>query len=119
MAHRNTQKERCPQGKRTPRHNTSFGQLSSPDPAGGSTQSLDRSGHILSVMGSVSSEDRRVMKRQGDELRSLESVDPGTEAQRTEAIDSANGDRRRAGHEELKTEGEVHRKAVALGLVRR
>lgn len=68
-------------------------------------------------MGSLSSDDQRVMNRQVDALRSLESVDPGSEAQRNEAIEAANEDRLRAGREELKTEAEFHRKAVALGLV--
>ncbi len=70
-------------------------------------------------MGTVSPDDRRRMKRQADALQSLETQEPGDDAQRTLAVVEANADRRRHGLEELKTESEFHRKAVARGLVRR
>ena len=68
-------------------------------------------------MKGVSDEDLRTMARQATALQSLECSESGDDTQRAEAIDAANGDRRRAGRDELKTEGEFHRKAVALGLV--
>ncbi|MEN9505861.1 MAG: hypothetical protein RI958_1787 [Actinomycetota bacterium] len=67
----------------------------------------------------VSADDRRKMARQAAALRDLETSDAGDETQRVSAIESANLDRRKAGLDELKTEGEFHRKAVALGLIRR
>ena len=59
------------------------------------------------------------MERQGASLREFETDEPGDDAQRAEAIDDANADRLRQGRGEVKTEVEFHRKAVALGLVRR
>ena len=70
-------------------------------------------------MGGVSQEDRRKMARQTAALQALETAEAGDEAVRAEAIDAANADRSAAGIPELKTEVEFHRKAVALGLVRR
>lgn len=70
-------------------------------------------------MAGVSDEDRRKMARQTAALQSLETTEAGDEAQRAEAIESANADRLRSGRDELKTEVEFHRKAVALGLIRR
>ena len=59
------------------------------------------------------------MTRQAAALAALETSDPGEEAQRADSIDAANDDRAELGLPELKTEAEFHRKAVALGLVRR
>jgi uncharacterized protein YkwD len=59
------------------------------------------------------------MSRQADALRSLETAEAGDDAQRAMAVDAANADRQRHGLDELKTEGELHRKAVERGLVRR
>jgi len=70
-------------------------------------------------MEGVSEEDRRSMARQAAALQALETVDTGDEEQRERAIEAANADRVLAGLDELKTEVEFHRKAVALGLVRR
>jgi hypothetical protein len=70
-------------------------------------------------MGSVSDEDRRKMARQAAALDALETDEVGDESQREQAIEAANADRRQAGLDELKTEVEFHRKAVALGLIRR
>lgn len=66
-------------------------------------------------MESVSAEDRRRMARQAAALQALDTREPGDNDQRVEA----NAERAAAGLDELKTEGEFHRKAVALGLVRR
>lgn len=63
--------------------------------------------------------DRAIMARQAAALREIETDEPGEDLQRIEAIEAANRDRTRRGLEELKTEGEFHRKAVALGLVSR
>ena len=70
-------------------------------------------------MGSVSAEDRRRMARQAAALQALDTREPGDNDQRVEAIAEAKAERAAAGLDELKTEGEFHRKAVALGLVRR
>lgn len=70
-------------------------------------------------MGRVSAEDRRKMARQAAALREFETTDPGDETQRARSIDDADFDRRNIGLDELKTESEFHRKAMALGLVRR
>ena len=70
-------------------------------------------------MESVSAEDRRRMARQAAALQALDTREPGDNDQRVEAIAEANAERAAAGLDELKTEGEFHRKAVALGLVRR
>lgn len=70
-------------------------------------------------MESVSAEDRRRMARQAAALQALDTQESGDEDQRAEAIAEANAERASAGVDELKTEGEFHRKAVALGLVRR
>ena len=70
-------------------------------------------------MDSVSAEDRRRMARQAAALQALDTQESGDEDQRAEAIAEANAERASAGVGELKTEGEFHRKAVALGLVRR
>lgn len=59
------------------------------------------------------------MNRQADALHILETLEPGDESQRALAVDEANADRRRNGLDELKTEGEFHRKAVERGLIRR
>jgi hypothetical protein len=59
------------------------------------------------------------MSRQADALQSLETSEAGDDAHRALAVDEANADRRRLGLDELKTEGEFHRKAVERGLVRR
>jgi hypothetical protein len=59
------------------------------------------------------------MSRQAHALQKLETLEPGDDAQRALAVDEANTDRRRHGLDELKTEGEFHRKAVERGLVRR
>ena len=80
---------------------------------------LDVVRRILPVVRGVSADDRRKMARQAAALRDLETSDAGDETQRVSAIESANLDRRKAGLDELKTEGEFHRKAVALGLIRR
>lgn len=69
-------------------------------------------------MTGVSDHDRRIAARQAAALGALEHSDPGTEEQRTAAIEAANADRRAAGLDELKTEPEFHRKAAALGLIR-
>ena len=55
------------------------------------------------------------MARQAAALQALDTQESGDEDQRAEA----NAERASAGVGELKTEGEFHRKAVALGLVRR
>ncbi len=70
-------------------------------------------------MGSVSAEDRRRMARQAAALQALDTQEPGDEDQRAEAIAEANAERAAIGLDELKTEGEFHRKAAALGLIRR
>ena len=75
--------------------------------------------HNLMAVGTVSPDDRRRMNRQAEALQSFETQEPGDDAQRALAVDEANADRRRHGLEELKTEGEFHRKAVERGLVRR
>lgn len=67
----------------------------------------------------MSADDRRRMNRQAEALQMLETLEPGDDAQRALAIDEANEDRRLHGLDELKTEGEFHRKAVERGLVRR
>jgi len=59
------------------------------------------------------------MARQAAALQALDTQDPGDDDQRADAISAANAERAAAGLDELKTEGEFHRKAVALGLVRR
>ena len=71
------------------------------------------------AVGTVSPDDRRRMSRQADALQSLETSEAGDDAHRALAVDEANADRRRLGLDELKTEGEFHRKAVERGLVRR
>lgn len=70
-------------------------------------------------MGTVSADDRRRMNRQADALKALETLEPGDDAQRMLAVAEANADRRRYGLDELKTEGEFHRKAVERGLLSR
>ncbi len=70
-------------------------------------------------MGTVSPDDRRRMNRQAAALRDLEISEDGDEEQRAAAIDEANADRRRHGLDELKTEGEFHRKAIERGVVSR
>ena len=70
-------------------------------------------------MARVSPEDRRRMARQAAALATIETSDPGDDADRDRAIEAANADRRLAGRDELKTEGEFHRKAAALGRIRR
>lgn len=59
------------------------------------------------------------MERQARAVRALQTDDPGDESQRVSAIEAANADRRLLGLPELKTEVELHRKAKALGLIRR
>lgn len=59
------------------------------------------------------------MARQAAALQALDTQEPGDEDQRAEAIAEANAERAAIGLDELKTEGEFHRKAVALGLIRR
>ena len=59
------------------------------------------------------------MDRQAAALKACETSEPGDEASRARALEAANADRVRSGLGELKTEVEFHRKAVALGLVRR
>jgi len=75
--------------------------------------------HSLTAMGTVSPDDRRRMNRQAAALRDLEISEDGDEEQRAAAIDEANADRRRHGLDELKTEGEFHRKAIERGVVSR
>ncbi|MGA0878346.1 MAG: hypothetical protein ACO3SP_04445 [Ilumatobacteraceae bacterium] len=70
-------------------------------------------------MGTVSPDDRRRMNRQAAALRALETSEAGDDEQRVAAIVEANEDRRRHGLDELKTEGEFHRKAVERGFIRR
>jgi hypothetical protein len=69
-------------------------------------------------MASVSAEDRRRMARQAEALQAFDTQEPGDEDQRAEAIAEANAEGAAIGLDELKTEGEFHRKA-ALGLIRR
>jgi len=65
----------------------------------------------------VSAEDRRRWDRQVAALRTGDNDDEGSLAWRAEMIDSINERRRQHGHEEMATEGEMHRRARALGLL--
>ncbi|MFM7225503.1 MAG: hypothetical protein ACKO1Y_08775 [Actinomycetota bacterium] len=69
-------------------------------------------------MDGVSDEERRIAARQAAALVAAETDEPGSDEQREAAIAAANADRLAAGLDELKTEIEFHRKAVALGLIR-
>jgi hypothetical protein len=65
----------------------------------------------------VSDEERRAFERQAAALDAAESDDEGTLAFRHELIEWANAERARRGIEPLQTEGEIHWRARALGLL--
>lgn len=65
----------------------------------------------------MSAEDRRRWDRQVAALRTVENDDEGSLAWRADMIDSVNERRRRHGRDEMATEGEMHRRARALGLL--
>lgn len=67
----------------------------------------------------VSDADRRAMARQAAALAMLDTGETGDDATRQAMIDRADADRQRHGLDPLKTEPELHRKAVERGLVRR
>lgn len=68
---------------------------------------------------SVSDADRRAMARQAAALAAIDTAEPGDDTTRQTMIDRADSDRARHGFDPLKTEPELHRKAVERGLVRR
>ncbi|MTA11400.1 MAG: hypothetical protein F2534_02250 [Actinobacteria bacterium] len=70
-------------------------------------------------MTSVSPADRRAMARQAAALATFDTGEIGDDATRQSMIDRADTDRERHGLDPLKTEPELHRKAVERGLVRR
>jgi hypothetical protein len=65
----------------------------------------------------VSEEERRAFERQARALRSAERADEGPLAFRHQLIEWANAERVRRGIEPLQTEGEIHWRARALGLL--
>ena len=67
----------------------------------------------------VSEHDRAAQRRQAAALDLAPHDDPGTPAWRAELFARVDAERRAAGRPELDTEPELHRRAVALGLVRR
>lgn len=73
----------------------------------------------MTVVTPVSDADRRAMARQAAALVGLDTGESGDDATRQAMIDRADADRERHGLDPLKTEPELHRKAVERGLVRR
>jgi hypothetical protein len=67
----------------------------------------------------VSDADRRAMARQAAALAMFDTGEAGDDATRQAMIEQADADRQRRGLDPLKTEPELHRKAVERGLVRR
>ena len=67
----------------------------------------------------VSDADRRAMARQAAALGMFDTGEAGDDATRQAMIDRADADRQRHWLDPLKTEPELHRKAVERGLVRR
>ena len=67
----------------------------------------------------VSDADRRAMQRQARALASIESDDEGSADWRQEWIERLDVERQHIGVAPLKTEGELHRRARALGLLDR
>ena len=65
----------------------------------------------------VTDRERWAFERQVAALRSAETDDEGSLAFRYELIEWANAERARRGIEPLQTEGEIHRRARALGLL--
>ena len=70
-------------------------------------------------MATPSDDDRAAMRRQARALATIECDEPGSDESRHEAIAAADRERARNGQPPLKTEVEMHRKAVQRGLVRR
>jgi hypothetical protein len=70
-------------------------------------------------MAEVSERDRRAMARQAAALARLETDELGDDVTREAAVDAADAHRARHGLPPLKTEVELHRKAVERGLIRR
>jgi hypothetical protein len=71
------------------------------------------------LSGMVSEHDRAAMRRQAVALDDAPAAGEGSLAWRSELIAWIDDERRRAGQPDLDTEPELHRRAVALGLVRR
>lgn len=65
----------------------------------------------------VTDDERRSFERQAAALRSATSDDEGTLAFRHGLIEWANAERERRGIEPMQTEGEIHWRARALGLL--
>lgn len=77
----------------------------------------DRAGYRGAV--AVSDEDRDRWQRQVDALEAAECDDEGSPDQRVQIIATANRQRRTFGRPDLATEGEMHHRARALGLLDR
>ena len=73
----------------------------------------------MSIVSTVSDADRRAMARQAAALAAFDTGETGDDAARQAMIDRADADRVRHGLDPLKTEPELHRKAVERGRVRR
>jgi hypothetical protein len=65
----------------------------------------------------VSAEDRRKWDRQVAAMIEMDNDDEGSLEWRAAAIEAINRRRLSMGHEVLSTEGEMHRRARALGLL--
>jgi hypothetical protein len=65
----------------------------------------------------VSAEDRRKWDRQVAALIEMDNDDEGSLEWRAAAIEALNRRRLAMGHEEMATEGEMHRRARTLGLL--
>lgn len=70
-------------------------------------------------MAEVSEKDRCAMARQAAALAEFDCEDSGDDAAREAAVSAADAHRAQAGLPPLKTEVEMHRKAVERGLLRR
>lgn len=70
-------------------------------------------------MAEVSEKDRRAMARQAVALAECDNDEPGDDASRHAVVDAADAHRAELGLPPLKTEVEMHRKAVERGLIRR
>jgi hypothetical protein len=70
-------------------------------------------------MAEVSERDRQAMDRQAAALASVETDEPGDDTTREAVVGLADARRERHGLPPLKTEVELHRKAVERGLIRR
>lgn len=67
----------------------------------------------------VSEHDRAAMQRQAAALDAAPHDDEGSLDWRADLFAWIDGERRESGRDDLDTEPELHRRAVALGLVRR